>query len=479
MKKIRIAVCIFGAFFLLPGASVWEGAAAVAPNGELPDGGYYVATNSFPRNTVVEVTNLETGKTVRVIVAVGLDSPGLLATLSRDAAALIGLQSRSIGRVRMTMPSDPIAFSRFIEGLGSSGDPDFDPQAQIASSLPESASTVPAAPEAAFTDIPEPAAEKSGRVFAETPLWAGAEDSPAEIPEPPRTARETVNEQGVVGNIPEAYTPPAAPAVDRSIVPEPSVVYPGARDPIPEGRLPEPNPSLSEGFPPETPSSRAETVLPPETPPSRAETVPPPEEPAGVPDWSPDTHDLTLIPAEERPPEASPYGELPPESIIPLPDAAMAGTVPEKRIVIDPRYFIDPIERADPADTSGTAEIPPVLADPVPPVAAETPPVLADPAPPVALQASPVPVIFSVPVISRLERGKYYLQLGAFSKPESVELELSKIGKTYPLAIQAGDNGEEPLYRILLGPVNLGESGALLRRFKGSGYGDAFIRQEG
>ncbi|MDR3167139.1 MAG: septal ring lytic transglycosylase RlpA family protein, partial [Treponema sp.] len=131
MKNIRNLGWALAALFFFVGASIWEGAAAVSAGGDLPERGYYAATNSFPRNTIVDVTNLETGKTVRVIVAGTLDTPGLLAILSRDAASDIGLQSRSIGRIRMTQPTDPIAFSRFTEGLGSSGDPDYDPQAFI------------------------------------------------------------------------------------------------------------------------------------------------------------------------------------------------------------------------------------------------------------------------------------------------------------------------------------------------------------
>jgi hypothetical protein len=60
-----------------------------------------------------------------------------------------------------------------------------------------------------------------------------------------------------------------------------------------------------------------------------------------------------------------------------------------------------------------------------------------------------------------------------------VESALTRIGNTYPLAVQAGGSPERPLYRILVGPVNLGESSALLQRFKGNGYRDAFIRQDG
>jgi cell division septation protein DedD len=84
-----------------------------------------------------------------------------------------------------------------------------------------------------------------------------------------------------------------------------------------------------------------------------------------------------------------------------------------------------------------------------------------------------------VPLIASLEKGKYYLQLGAFSRPESVESAIAAIDKTYPLAVQNGGNSEKPLYRILVGPLNLGESGAALQRFKGSGYKDAFVRKIG
>jgi hypothetical protein len=71
----------------------------------------------------------------------------------------------------------------------------------------------------------------------------------------------------------------------------------------------------------------------------------------------------------------------------------------------------------------------------------------------------------------------YYLQVRAFSKTELVQAELSRLGDAYPLAVQMGGTSEKPLYRVLVGPVNLGESSALLRRFRGNGYGDAFIRQ--
>jgi cell division septation protein DedD len=84
---------------------------------------------------------------------------------------------------------------------------------------------------------------------------------------------------------------------------------------------------------------------------------------------------------------------------------------------------------------------------------------------------------FSVPLISSLERDQYYLQLRAFSQAETVNQELTKIGKAYPLVILSGKESGKTIYRILLGPINQGESNALLQRFKNMGYTDAFLRQ--
>jgi hypothetical protein len=432
MKKRAVTVLVIAALLCLQGASVWEGAAAVAPNGELPEGGYYAATNSFPRNTVVDITNLETGKTIRVIVAVGLDSPGLLAVVSRDAAEAIGLQSRSIGRIRMTQPSDPIAFSRFIEGLGSSGDPDYDPRARIAETLGGSSA---ARAGEDFVDLPE------------TPRQAAAEN-PWD---------------------PWAVSPGAAPAQNGGIADLPETAPPGMAPPV---AVPLPAPEA----PPRTAASGPEMAGQPYIPAdveAAAAAVSPAaggsaEGGAGSgadsePSWDAGVsggYDLTLVPAEERPP-ASAGWTIPGDQLVPgIPPAAPPSAADLELVtepLIDPRYVIDPV----PDLAAVPAEAAPVTAP-----SAETIP-------------GPVYSIFSVPVISRLERGKYYLQLGAFSKAEAVELELARIGSAYPLAVQNGGSPEHPVYRILLGPVNLGESGALLRRFKGSGYGDAFIRQDG
>ncbi|MDR1177726.1 MAG: septal ring lytic transglycosylase RlpA family protein, partial [Spirochaetaceae bacterium] len=145
MKKYVLFLAVPVIMAVMTSGSVWEGAAALGTNGELPDSGYYAASSSFPRNTVVDVTNLETRKTVRVIIAGPLESPGLLALLSRDAASSIGLSGRSVGRIRISQPADPVAFSRFTGESALSGDTDFDPRAAVAANYPHILGPVDAA----------------------------------------------------------------------------------------------------------------------------------------------------------------------------------------------------------------------------------------------------------------------------------------------------------------------------------------------
>jgi hypothetical protein len=171
-----------------------------------------------------------------------------------------------------------------------------------------------------------------------------------------------------------------------------------------------------------------------------------PAEPTGTISGGPSSaasgaYDFALVPAEERPPETAGSWWLPRDAeIAPLETSPSTQANTE----IDPSLIIPSLE-------SGGSTLSPAHNS----------------------SGQGYSSGFSAPVIYDLEGGKYYLQLRAFGRAELVEAELSRIGNNYPLVIQPTDS----VYRILVGPVSLGESGALLQRFKGIGYDDAFIRQ--
>ncbi|MFP3088802.1 SPOR domain-containing protein [Treponema sp. TIM-1] len=345
MKKIRMTIGIMVASVFFIGASIWEGAAVAAPGNELPQEGYFAATNSFPPNTVVYMTNLESGKTIQAVITSPLDSPVLLAMLSRDAAQAIDIQDQSITRIRIIQPGEPAIASHFAESIYPEG--------------------------TAITKGPE---QDQGFLLLSPTIQDKATDVP--IPEELAAGAYSWYE-----DLPETGT----------TVPQPEAGNPGTLG----------------------------------------------------------GYDLSLIPAEERPPtEITNSWRLPPEAEITALDSSFSESSTEAA-AIDPSLIIPSWEDREPA------------ASPIQQASAQ----------------HGESLLFSVPVISSLEKGKYYLQLRAFGQIELVEAELSRIGKNYPLVIQPSEGSNGSVYRILLGPVGLGESGALLQRFKSIGYGDAFIRQ--
>jgi len=121
MKKVYLFAAVAASVFTFISASVWEGTAAIAEN--FTENGPYLATNSFPVNTMVEVVNLENNKTATFIVSSALDNSRLLALLSKDAADAIGLNN--MGRIQMKEKDDQTLYSGLGERRFFSGDSDY------------------------------------------------------------------------------------------------------------------------------------------------------------------------------------------------------------------------------------------------------------------------------------------------------------------------------------------------------------------
>ncbi|MDR0719708.1 MAG: hypothetical protein LBF78_08745, partial [Treponema sp.] len=486
MKKISIGLLVVAAVLLLLSASVWEGSAAVAAPGALPESGYYAATNSFPGNTVVDITNLANGRTIRVIVAGTLETPGLLVMLSRDAADAIELQSRSIGRVKMSQPADPVAFARFTEGKISSGDPDFDPAAvpgvaSAASAAPlaiapqaaaeaapgtagvetaEAASdaagveTPAAAPSAAGVEVAEAApgtagvetaeaapSATSGVEAAEAAPGAASAGSAMPLAIAPQAAAEAA--PGTAG-VEAAETAPdvagveAAPgatsagsAAPLAIAPqaaaeaapgtagvETAEAVPGVAAEAAPGaagvETAEAEAAISASGAVEESGSREMPVIG-----DSMTAVPVSDTSPGtaLPDFmrSPQKYEYALEEAGSKVPEA-------PGLLIDEKDVIAPAPVPDR---YEREYFISEAELIPPVGESPSPakDLPVYNAAPYETIPGETSP------------GYPQTNNFSVPVISDLEKGKYYIQLAALSKVESVENEIKKIDSSLPRAV--------------------------------------------
>jgi hypothetical protein len=166
-----------------------------------------------------------------------------------------------------------------------------------------------------------------------------------------------------------------------------------------------------------------------------------------------DKLEYAIIAAEERPPETPPIYGIDPNYIIP--GIATVERPPEssKTYDIDLNYIIPGITRPSPVEIpTETIEIPVITSIP----------------------ALPPAQSFTINPISRLERGSYYVQIASLGRLELVESALGSIEADYKPVVFKDDGN---WYRILLGPLNQGESGAILQRFKSIGYKGSFIRQ--
>ncbi|MCL2184496.1 MAG: SPOR domain-containing protein [Treponema sp.] len=514
--KVLFLICV--ALFIFQSFSPWEGAASVAPSGELPASGFFVSTNSFPRNTVVDITNIENGKSTRVIVANTLNSPGLLAIVSNEAAQLIGMRSGSISRIRMVAPSDPIAYQRFTESLAQEI-PSFDSgnvirneeellaevyredtyqqpavSASTQASTPASVSNQASSPAVTQAPVTEPLRnEFSGPSYVMEPEWGGT--SRMEIVDVPRYNEEPI---GPFETLASPVTPPVNIEEPVSIVEEPVIeepVYiveePVIEEPISiveEPVIEEPVSIVEEPlkeepvkeepvYITEEPWIITEPVYIAEEPvfkePVKEEEVikdvsifltekhleeidksvgtfiaenPQDEFVKDIPEFNPERERIEIVKEVEDwevPSDAPPVYNL----------VQAEEKAPEQELYgIDPNDIIPGI--VPPAVVEVKVEIPEVIAP---------------------VQNVPLGS-FSLRTIPRLDRGQYYVQLAALPE-ENVENAINQFGHQFhsydPVVYRENDN----LYRILIGPLNQGESAAVLARFKSIGYRDAFVRR--
>jgi hypothetical protein len=112
-----------------------DGLAMAAAQGDLPETGLFAASNRFSLNSMVSVTNPATGQTAQVVVLKGLgtDRYGILLTLSREAANVLGVYGQEAVYMRTALPADSADLSRYHDGRSFSGDPDYDPKAFVRS----------------------------------------------------------------------------------------------------------------------------------------------------------------------------------------------------------------------------------------------------------------------------------------------------------------------------------------------------------
>lgn len=250
------AILLFATFtFNAYAQNNWEGTAVVGRYGEFPPGGLYVASNTFPLNSMVSVTNMSSGKTARLIVAKTVDDPGVFMLLSEAAAVELGVTSENTIGVRV----EPVQLPGLTsvdpnKDLPYHPDPDVNPAASLGdpnASIIQPQTPTDAVASDAMPDTPDapapapPTKEEPVRPVVEEIAPPAESELPTERPEPvppqpedpaPDTPVAEVDETDFVGDGGVIGTAPtiAAQIVEESGEPEVSMprVNPAPQPPM-------------------------------------------------------------------------------------------------------------------------------------------------------------------------------------------------------------------------------------------------------
>ena len=508
MKRILLWVFLFfAATVVFAGDQVWEGTTAMSRYGEFPTDGLYGASNSFPVNTLIRVENLENGKKADIIVVARLEDPSLFLLVSIQAAEALGISPTEVVRARVTLAGNGSTDSQSaMSDFPYSPDPDINPAAIVgdpnASDLLKTRRILESEALTAMMEeiIPvEPEEEVIIAEAEETPIKPDLPDlqdlvkpekegkpkEKEELPEttpPEEVVEEEIEEEIVEEPLPEEKVPeqaqeepvisllPAASEVEEKIpvvdalpvLPEdtdrPVIIElahsEGLAETITQIDLSVPDLSES-GI--EQPGAESFPLA------SREES----EAPAVV-------DVLPVQPGDIEPPEAVTLYSVSPEEqdteISSFAEPKIPITTDEEPVELTREEEAPVTEVISPAGDVDISLQPAEERPPQPDAIAVTE---ETPSKPKVITVKTDPVRRGeVIVTERLETAGYYLQLGVYSEERTAREVAEGLGPAFPVTVFS----EMDHYKVLLGPLNSDEGGALLLTLRDRGYRDAFIR---
>lgn len=501
-NTVKRRIVLFLSLILIPLCSiwaVWEGNAGIAAASEFPGSGLFARSDLFPRNTIVEVLNLEKDITVRVVVVGSSGVSGLIATLSPEAAQALNIRPGSVARVRISIPSliaERSASARSSTEVPSAArDPDINPLLNLTygSGIPLAVTASPA------EDPLVPLSQLNG-----------SPEAPAEsLVEPLSTDPSDSATTAAVDSMEASQTAPLASTDTGPEITDDSTASPVAEQPYAD--VPMQDPVLSDNLffdepelfiagedePDTDDAAETDTIAQEEVSSEpESETVAQQEVPAEpvVPVFTP-VDEVALVPAENRPPQAvaspaAPVREIPPVKqpapAMPAPVARIEEAPPSGTQPVAPKPEVAPIKELEPVSSPESKPVPSIAA--VPELSSpeqKAPTENVQPTEPVApiqpqasVQTQSLPGTASgLPFITTFERNSFYIQLAAYSDPVNVRRIVDTWGRQYPVCVERSAGRSGDVYKVFIGPVRRDESGAVLERFKQLGFPDAFVKR--
>lgn len=507
MKKLFVvilSVLLSGTIFTSFSPSL-DGRAVVAPEGSMPKGVFAKTVGYLPGDSI-SVTSLSAKKTVDILVIGSIDSSeGVAILLSPEAAELLGLSKDANNVVKITKRSgqidEAVAGTAVIGGKVENDESDFEPEEIVSEAEnaggteedsdsveeisaekaegeekddyaeetvePEPVESVEAeenpAPE---TEIEPEVIDESVPHDSEDLENSAAESSEEAVPSEPLESAEEIPEEKVPSKEdsvePEKIDATDAPEEDG--LSENSGEIPVPVEECPEEVVPDEKLEPAEG---DELSESVEKIEATDEP--AAEEPEPEKESVSV-----DDDVVSEAPFEEESVSADELPEMNSENSEPVEnERPEAGPLSEENseesyepIVLVPAESNPPESAGKPAEVYKNE----VSAKPAENKAEER---AAEGKKPGASKKSLEK--YKVSSLKELESGKYYIQIAVLADENNLKNTVSKFEKQYPVTLVPLASGKAT--QVMIGPLGMDEYGAVLNRFKKSGYKDAFLRK--
>lgn len=521
MKKLFVvilSVLLSGTIFTSFSPSL-DGRAVVAPEGAMPKGVFAKTVGYLPGDSI-SVTSLSAKKTVDILVIGSIDSSeGVAILLSPEAAELLGLSKDANNVVKITKRSgqldEAVAGTAVIGGKVENDESDFEPE-EIVSESENAAGTEEDSDSveeisaekaeggekddyAEETVEPEPveSVEAAENPVPETEIEpevideavphdsedlenSGAESSEEAVPSEPLESAEEIPEDKVPSKEdsvePEKIDATDAPEEDE--LSENSGEIPVPVEECPEEVEPDEKLEPAEGDELSESVEKIEATDEPaaEEPEPENESVSvdddvvsetPFEEESVSADELPEMNAENSEPVENERPEAVPYVDS--ENVEAGPLSEENSEESYEPIVLVPAESNPPESAGKPAEVSKNE----VSAKPAENVENKEKERAAEGKKPGASKKSLEK--YKVSSLKELESGKYYIQIAVLADENNLKDTVSKFEKQYPVTLVPLASGKAT--QVMIGPLGMDEYGAVLNRFKKSGYKDAFLRK--
>lgn len=518
MKKLFVvilSVLLSGTIFTSFSPSL-DGRAVVAPEGSMPKGVFAKTVGYLPGDSI-SVTSLSAKKTVDILVIGSIDSSeGVAILLSPEAAELLGLSKDANNVVKITKRSgqldEAVAGTAVIGGKVENDESDFEPEEIVSESEnaagteedsdsveeisaekaegeekddyaeetvePEPVESVEAeenpAPE---TEIEPEVIDEAVPHGSEDLENSAAESSEEAVPSEPLESSEEIPEE----KVPSKEDSVEPEKIDATDAPEEDGLSENSGEiPVPVEECPEevePDEKLepAEGDELSESVEKIEATDEPaaEEPEPEKESVSvdddvvseaPFEEESVSADELPEMNAENSEPVENERPEAVPYVDS--ENVEAGPLSEENSEESYEPIVLVPAESNPPESAAKPAEVYKNE----VSAKPAENKAEERAAEGKKPgAPKKSLEK------YKVSSLKELESGKYYIQIAVLADENNLKNTVSKFEKQYPVTLVPLASGKAT--QVMIGPLGMDEYGAVLNRFKKSGYKDAFLRK--